>query len=395
MQDDNYRDRIIAFHFAGHAGSGTLQFVDREQGKLSADGERLAQLLGSREQIKLAFLNGCATLPLVAAFLEAGIQQVIATNRSVEDNQAANFGVTFYKEIVANTNLKAAFDFAANSEVIKAGAHDIRVRDNVPLKGEVNDTTLPWGLYSAQGKDASAVFFQKPVDPSSTILKSKFSKIIGALIVIIGALAGIAEFTGFSLRDLFASKQTGSIPSNSITVLVRGEKGMNDLVLPERGVVTLIYGDAIIPRTINDVGEIVFKQIPGSFFEPGAEVEILFSDPEKDPYRAKFQDSLYQLKHGEKIHLTAILEGMDKVNGFVVDFISEKPIENAIIRAAGVEATSNAFGEFELEFPKEKQQKFITVKAYKDGYKVYTQENIPTSTQEAMTIMMRPENYKK
>ncbi|MCB0642710.1 MAG: carboxypeptidase regulatory-like domain-containing protein [Phaeodactylibacter sp.] len=220
--------------------------------------------------------------------------------------------------------------------------------------------------------------------------KAKTLKIwqkVAAVGVVIGILAGLAEVTGYSIRDLFS---TSIESSNTVTILVHGANGKDQLVLPSRGIVKLIYGDAIIPEQINNEGEATFKQVPERFFQSDARVEILFQDPEGEPYRAVFHDSLYQLKKGQYIALAVKLEGLEQMSGIVKDFITGEPIEGARISIQGVEAFSNQYGEFVLEIPEEKQQQFQTIRAHHEAYKPFELSDVPIQTGREIPILMHP-----
>lgn len=205
--------------------------------------------------------------------------------------------------------------------------------------------------------------------------------IIGALVVL-GILGAITIFNQY----------TREIPtaSNSVTVLVHGPGGKDEKVLPGRGIVKLIYGDAIVPKQINNQCEATFTQISDAFFSPDAGVEILFEDPEGEPYRVTHKDSLYRLTRGKYIPLEVKLFGLDKISGILKDFVTGKPIEGAVVRIQGLEAVSNQYGEYTLEIPEEKQLQFQTIRAYKDGYQDFERKNVPTQTKQEMAILMKP-----
>lgn len=178
--------------------------------------------------------------------------------------------------------------------------------------------------------------------------------------------------------------------SSQLTVLVHGEKGKDDLVLTNRGKVRLIYGDANVVETINDKGEATFKQIPSDFFSPDASVEILFFDPEKEPYKALNPDSMYRLTKGKYISLAVKLFGLDQLRGIVKNFKTGDPIDSARVSIIGVSTFSNQFGEYTLAIPKEHQRKFQTVRCSKDGYESYEFDNVPIQTQKEMVIRLKP-----
>ena len=68
-------DRLVVFHYGGHANGTLLQLED---GAESAVG--LARLLGQMRSLKLVFLNGCATQGHAALLRDAGVPAVIATS---------------------------------------------------------------------------------------------------------------------------------------------------------------------------------------------------------------------------------------------------------------------------------------------------------------------------
>lgn len=200
---------------------------------------------------------------------------------------------------------------------------------------------------------------------------------------IIGSLASIIAlwFVFFPI--------TSSTTAKTVSVLVHGKGGKSEVVLPNRGIVYLIYGDAKIPEQINNKGEATFKQIPNEFFAPNAKVEILFEDPKGEPYRVAVADSLYSLKDNVYITLEVLLEGTDQINGIVKDFDTGQPIDSALVRVFGKETYSNKYGEYVLDIPEDQQQQFITLRVYKDGYQLWEKENLPTTTNTEIIIPLK------
>lgn len=192
----------------------------------------------------------------------------------------------------------------------------------------------------------------------------------------------------------FAVAKLNFFPVNSLdtfqlTVFVHEESGKDQLVLPNRGQIKLIYGDASVIETTNSKGEATFKQIPATFFSNQAQVEILFIDPEGEPYRAVNNDSTYVLKSGKYISLPVKLYGLDKVIGIVKDFETGDPIENARISISGIETFSNAYGEFHLNIPLKQQQKYQTIRAFKEGFELYELSNVPIQTNQEVPIVLK------
>lgn len=216
-------------------------------------------------------------------------------------------------------------------------------------------------------------------------LKSKPKKFIGTISTVLVLLAL------FSLYQ-FVLKPAINQRSSQVTVLIHEETAKDKLVLPNRGQVKLIYGDANVVETINAKGEATFKQIPPEFFGEDATVEILFMDPEGEPYRAINPDSVYKITRGKYISLAVKLFGLDAISGIVTDFITGDPVEGVRVSISGIEAFTNKYGEYTLSIPVNKQQKFQTVRAFKEGYELFELNDIPVQTQQEVPIKIEPKS---
>ena len=252
--------------------------------------------------------------------------------------------------------------------------------DKVP-----NDLQAPATTKTTETKEDTA-----PPPKTKKSLWKKWAAIISGGIVF---LAAVAELSGYSLRDLFSSPTPEA--GNTVTVLVHGEEGKDQLVLPSRGIVKLIYGDAIISEQINNKGKATFNQVPERFFSKGKKVEILFQDPEDEPYRAIHHDSSYQLEKGQYIALPVKLFGLGQIRGIVKDFETGDLIEGVRVSIQGEEVFSNQYGEYLLKIPPAKQQKFQTIRAFKEGYETFELSNVPIQTDREIPISMKPKKVKK
>ena len=149
--DDLHRDveknwgRLQIFHYAGHAGDGTLRLEDED-----AHSRGLAELLGRERNLQLVFLNGCATAPQVELLLKHGVKAVIATSVPVKDATATEFAIRFYNALGRNETIREAFDYAKSK---------INARDKDPVSIEIirggrkrpgAGTEMPWGLYTSE-----------------------------------------------------------------------------------------------------------------------------------------------------------------------------------------------------------------------------------------------------
>lgn len=217
--------------------------------------------------------------------------------------------------------------------------------------------------------------------------RTKLWKHIAGTAAIVTILVGIVQITG-SIPG--CSPDSPEFTSNTVTVLVHGEKSKQESILPGRGIVKLIYGDAIVSEQINNEGEVTFKQVPEQFFGKNALVEILFQDPEGEPYVSMYPDSLYRLTKGKYISLPVKLQGLNVIQGVVIDFETGEPVEGARIRVRGEETFSNQYGEYILHIPPEKQLKYQTVRAFKEGYHPFEYADLTPQTGRGCEISMKP-----
>jgi Effector-associated domain 11 len=219
-------------------------------------------------------------------------------------------------------------------------------------------------------------------------LRAIWWKRISAAALLLGmfaALTTIAVNAGHLLGD-----PNDDPDLNTVTVLVHGPSGPEERILPSRGNVTLLYGDALVTQQTNEKGEATFKQIDDRFFEPDARVQVLFHDPREEPYRAMVKDSLYKLERGKAILLPVELRGLDVLRGTVADFDTGEPLDSVRVRMHGIVVYTDKWGEFVLNIPNQVQEKFQTVIATKDGYETWMQTEVPVQTAHEAFIRLKP-----
>lgn len=151
----DYDNRIAIFHFGGHAGGASLQLEQLDATTQGAQAKGLAQLLGQQENLKLVFLNGCATQAQVKLLLEAGVKAVIATTASINDSMATEFAEQFYYYLAIHHSIRHAFDMA------KAFL-DSKYEEHPPIitfrgVGFEQAENSPWGLYASNSDGAEEV----------------------------------------------------------------------------------------------------------------------------------------------------------------------------------------------------------------------------------------------
>lgn len=145
-----YAQDITILHFSGHAGMGEIRLEDG-QVYIDGIGRQLKKALGDKMLPKLvmAFLNGCSTVSLVSALLEAGVPIVIATATEVDDSIAADFSIRFYDRLVNGETIAKSFE--AGEDLVKTYRKDITITRGI---GSIsNDSTRPlWGIFCSESK---------------------------------------------------------------------------------------------------------------------------------------------------------------------------------------------------------------------------------------------------
>ncbi len=84
------------------------------------------------------------------------------------------------------------------------------------------------------------------------------------------------------------------------------------------------------------------------------------------------------------------LFGLGEIHGFVKNFESGDPLNGVRIRISGIETFSNEYGEFSISIPLKKQQKFQTIRAFKEGFELFELNNIPIQTKHELPIALKP-----
>ncbi|QHS63679.1 CHAT domain-containing protein [Chitinophaga agri] len=153
---------IEIMHFSGHGNS--LALIFEKEGAFRKEG--LAELLTLAPNLKLVFLNACASKDIVdalhtpdAAHPQKGVPIVIGTQRPVYDKVACEFSIYFYTALTKSWPIGKAFDFAKT--FVLSGEHfalfpkgpnryigtkrAIATDDDPPDNSD--PAQFPWGIY--------------------------------------------------------------------------------------------------------------------------------------------------------------------------------------------------------------------------------------------------------
>ncbi|MGB1205549.1 MAG: TIR domain-containing protein [Chitinophagales bacterium] len=169
---NQYPNRIAVFHYAGHGSPDGLSLTSENSilNKM-ASSFGLSQLFGTQQNLKLVFLNACATNGQIENIREQTTSNVITTLSSINDNVALNFAVQFYQAIGRKETLEDAYDIAEAfiKTVQNVGTPEAEEAESLWLRGlkrskrpkqfpwRIEGETLGWSL--VQG---GAIFGNRP-----------------------------------------------------------------------------------------------------------------------------------------------------------------------------------------------------------------------------------------
>ena len=169
----DYPDRVVILHYGGHANGTGLRLEAGDGSGEQAHAEGLAQLLGLQKNLKLVFLNGCATQGQVATLLAAGVKLVIATAVPIDDAMATEFAEQFYGALGNKASIGRAFETAKAFIATRYGADktvgSFRGAFVAAQPQQTVDAGLTWGLYANDNSD-DALAWALPDPPDNTII---------------------------------------------------------------------------------------------------------------------------------------------------------------------------------------------------------------------------------
>lgn len=204
--------------------------------------------------------------------------------------------------------------------------------------------------------------------------------------VIIGILAGIAEFTGYNLQTLFGSNNS-DVPLQ-LTVYVHGPKGSQDIVLEKKGKLIVDFGNRRDTRQIGEDGRTNFGEIDHRFL--GKTIGLFM---EAEGYEVTYPDSAYIYK-GEPIYLAVKPDGqLGIVRGKVRSRDGASFLSNVLIEVAGTTTSTDSLGNFYMELPEEQWRNEYRLYARKNGYDIKEEKYYPKLG--GIEIRLTPQNVEK
>ncbi|RIK77459.1 hypothetical protein DCC62_09485, partial [candidate division KSB1 bacterium] len=149
FQSDQYRDRVVIFHFGGHA-DGYRLFLESWTGESRpAHASGFAAFLKEQRGLRLVFLNGCSTQQQVEGLLQANVPAVIATTHEIREDAAREFAVRFYQGMAGGVSIQKAYSEAVAA--LKTEWPEDKL--DRCFKGPSWKQLWPWQLYCKEGAD--------------------------------------------------------------------------------------------------------------------------------------------------------------------------------------------------------------------------------------------------
>lgn len=207
-----YKDRLLLFHFAGHADGSAISLEDGEH--YSAG---LARVLGLEGGLQFLFLNGCATQEQAAPYLEAGIPVVLATTRAISDADAVRFADHFYHALVHDYSLQDAYTSAVGALKARTDAYQTMEEEEIlTVRGigipRDQYREQPWRLYVQEGQTAALDW--KLTAPEAR--QNRRPLVFGLVAVIALAVVAYVLFNREPTSDLTAQLIASEEPTDSI-----------------------------------------------------------------------------------------------------------------------------------------------------------------------------------
>ena len=139
---------VVAFHFAGHADGYGLMIDD------GAPREGLAAFLGKQQDLRLVFLNACATQGHVGELHRAGVPLVIATSSAILDRVARDLAVSFYEQLSKGKSLQSAFSAYESRHLLSQTPYDELIREDARGLQLRAQEPFPWKMHVRAGAEA-------------------------------------------------------------------------------------------------------------------------------------------------------------------------------------------------------------------------------------------------
>lgn len=151
LRKHDFFDRVEVLHFSGYADNNYLR-LESDEFETPIGLNELSDLVASLPNLKVVFLNGCATAGLLDMLLRRDVPLVVATQTRDKDPRITGIAQHFYHHLAQGSPLLDVMD------AVTASHPDIRPVEvryeiepdqfyhldrSLPAEGQ----TVPWGMY--------------------------------------------------------------------------------------------------------------------------------------------------------------------------------------------------------------------------------------------------------
>ena len=242
---------------------------------------------------------------------------------------------------------------------------------------------------SYEGQDSNNETTSPSPNPNEP--QTSIGRYIAGAALLIGILAGIAEFSGYSLRDLWGNSVT-TADKFAFTVYAKNEKGELIPEINNHREIVLSLPDDELHQPIDADGKATFRLEP-KYLDQKTTIGIWRKDETQQPYQTTQTDSSYTITKEGKANIIVILPNLDKMVGIVTDFKTNQPVAGAEVMLTDIgtfdiRTMTDLQGRFVLHIPKEQQRKFQNIVCNKQGYNSEKVSEIPVHTQQDIPIQL-------
>lgn len=297
------------------------------------------------------------------------------------------------KQLIAEGNIKEAIEALQELAKNEDELHN-QVIQQAALLGDIerqkrNGTISFENAQTAQSKIQQSLLeiidqlFEGSKKQPASKKRFPYAWVVGGLATAAAILGGIAEFSGYSLRDIFGGNSLTSSEPFNVTVFVHGQGGRQDMILRQQGEVIMDLGGERRSEPIRENGQAFFLNLPPSYIGKGVSLNVDFSEP----YKSIHPDSLHPLKPGESIYLPVELQGLERIYGSAI--WQEKPLPGVVVSIVGssLTDTTDAIGAYEILIPGAQRRKVQEVQFWKQGFKLMKLNSTP-QIQQSLDIIM-------
>lgn len=145
------QNRVVLFHFAGHAGDFGLLLKNANGKSQKALADGFASFLADQKGLDLVFLNGCSTQKQADDLRSKNIPIVIGTSKPVKDKNASKLAARFYEGLGKGVSVKRAWQTAKSEISIKNKDSDKILRGFYTTFEKEENLKFAWEIkYNAQ-----------------------------------------------------------------------------------------------------------------------------------------------------------------------------------------------------------------------------------------------------